>query len=59
MKQIFLSRLNLTAMNHVLPKCSIESDQTKAPILGGLWIVPPMYIEFITQFEVIKQKPQF
>ena len=46
-------------MNHVLPKCSIQSDQTKASILRQLWIVPPMYIEFIPQFEVIKQNPQF
>ena len=37
----------------------IQSDQTKAPILGGLWIVPPMYIDFIPQFELIKQNPQF
>ena len=58
-QQPFLSTLNSTAMNHVLPQCSIRSDQTKASILGQLWIVPPMYIEFITQFEVIKQKPQF
>ena len=59
MKQFFLSSLNSTAMNHVLPKCSIQSDQTKASILGQLWIVSPIYIEFITQFDVIKQKPQF
>ena len=24
-------------MNHVLPRCSIQSDQTKSPILGGLF----------------------
>ena len=52
-QQLFLE------LNHVLPTCSNQSDQTKAPILGGLWIVPPMYIEFIPQFEVIKQNPQF
>ena len=46
-------------MNHVLPKCSIQSDQTKASILGQLWIVTPVYIKFITQFEVIKENPQF
>ena len=46
-KKLFLSTLNSTAMNHVLPKFSIRSDQTKTLILGGLWIVPPMYIEFI------------
>ena len=49
--QPFLSTLNSTAMNHVLPKCSILSDQTKAPILGGLWIVPPIYIDFIIPIE--------
>ena len=58
-KQLFLSTLNSAAMNHVLPKCSIRSDQTKAPILGGLWIFPPMYIQFSTQFEAINENPQF
>ena len=43
----------------VLPTCSNQSDQTKASIFGGLWIVPLMYMQFIPQFEVIKQNPQF
>ena len=30
-------------MNHVLPKCSIQSDQTKASILGQLWIPSNVY----------------
>ena len=33
-------------MNHVLPKCSIQSDQTKSPILGGLWIVSDVSGDF-------------
>ena len=32
----------------------IQSDQTKAPILGGLWIVPPIYIEFISPIKKVK-----
>ena len=32
----------------------IRSDQTKAPILGGLWIVPPIYIDFISSIEKVK-----
>ena len=41
-------------LNHVLPTCSNQSDQTKALILGGLWIVPPIYIEFISPIEKVK-----
>ena len=61
-KQLFLSTLNSTIIFRIEscpPICSIQSDQTKASILGGLWIVPPMYMESIPQFEVIKQNPQF
>ena len=32
----------------------IWSDQTKAPILGGLWIVPPIYIDFISPIGKVK-----
>ena len=32
----------------------VQSDQTKAPILGGLWIVPPIYIDFISPIEKLK-----
>ena len=32
----------------------IRSDQTKAPILGGLWIVHPIYIEFINSIGKVK-----
>ena len=32
----------------------IRSDQTKASILGGLWIVPPIYIEFINPIRKVK-----
>ena len=32
----------------------ILSDQTKSPILGRLWIVPPIYIEFINHIEKVK-----
>ena len=32
----------------------IQSDQTKAPILGRLWIVPPIYIDFISPIEKVK-----
>ena len=32
----------------------IRSDQTKAPILGGLWIVPPIYIDFISPIRKVK-----
>lgn len=32
----------------------IPSDQTTSPILGGLWIVPPIYIEFISPIEKVK-----
>ena len=32
----------------------ILSDQTKSPILGRLWIVPPIYIEFISPIEKVK-----
>ena len=53
-KQIFLLALNSTAMNHVLPKCSIRSDQTKALILCRLWIVPPIYIDFISPMRKVK-----
>ena len=53
-QQPFLSTLNSTAMNHVLPQCSIRSDQTKASILGRLWIVRPIYINFITPIEKVK-----
>ena len=68
MKYLMLSQRNFfinpkfnlfLELNHVLLGCSNQSDQTKAPILGGLWIVPRIYIEFIPQFEVIKQNPQF
>ena len=32
----------------------IQSDQTKAPILGRLCIVPPIYIKFISPIEKVK-----
>ena len=32
----------------------IQSDQTKSPILGRLWIVPRIYIEFISPIEKVK-----
>ena len=32
----------------------IQSDQTKSSILGRLWIVLPIYIEFISPIEKIK-----
>ena len=32
----------------------IRSDQTKSSILGRLWIVLPIYIEFISPIEKIK-----
>ena len=32
----------------------IQSDQTKSSILGRLWIVLPIYIEFIRPIENIK-----
>ena len=32
----------------------IWSDPIKAPILGGLWIVPPIYIEFIIPIRKVK-----
>ena len=32
----------------------IRCDQTKAPILGGLWIVPPIYIDFIIPIRKVK-----
>ena len=32
----------------------IRSDQTKSPILGRLWIVPPIYIEFISPIKKVK-----
>ena len=32
----------------------IRSDQTKSWILGILWIVPPIYIEFISPIEKVK-----
>ena len=53
-QQPFLSTLNSIAMNHVLPQCSIRSDQTKASILGRLCIVPPIYIDFIIPFGKVK-----
>ena len=32
----------------------IWSDQTKSPILGRLWLVPPICIEFINPIEKVK-----
>ena len=32
----------------------IQSDQTKSPILGRLWIVPLIYIKFISPIEKVK-----
>ena len=32
----------------------IQSDQTKSPILGRLWIVPRVYIDFISPIEKVK-----
>jgi len=32
----------------------IRSDQTKSPILGRLWIVPPIHIEFISPIKKVK-----
>ena len=32
----------------------IQSDQTKSPILGILWIVPRIYIDFISPIEKVK-----
>ena len=32
----------------------IRSDQTKSSILGGWWIVPPIYIEFISLIGKVK-----
>ena len=32
----------------------IQNDQTKAPILGILCIVPPIYIKFISPIEKVK-----
>ena len=32
----------------------IQSDKKKSPILGGLWIVPPIYIEFISPIKKVK-----
>ena len=32
----------------------IRSDQTKGLNLGGLWIVPPIYIEFINPVRKVK-----
>ena len=32
----------------------IRSDQTKSPILGILWIAPPIYIEFLSPIEKVK-----
>ena len=32
----------------------IQSDQTKSPILGRLWIVPRIYIKFISPIKNVK-----
>ena len=32
----------------------IQSDQTKSPILGILWIIPSIYIEFVSPIENVK-----
>ena len=32
----------------------IRSDQTKSPILGRLWIVPQIYVKFISPIEKVK-----
>ena len=32
----------------------IQSDQTKFPILGRLWIVRPIYIKFINPIKKVK-----
>ena len=53
-QQPFLSTLNSTAMNHFLPKCSIRSDKKRASLLGRLWIVPPIYIDFIIPIGNVK-----
>ena len=47
-QQLFLE------LNHVLPRCLVQSDQTKSPILGGLSIVSDMSKDFQRSLFVLR-----